>query len=156
MEITILNEKENKILGRKELNLLIEYESSTPKKEDVKSLLSAQLNANPNLIILTSMKNIYGSRTAKLFAKVYSSPESLKQFERTPKPKKEKPAEEAEAKPEEKKPEAKPKEEKKEEKEAKPEKKEEKKAEAKPKEEKPKKEAKPEKEPKEKPKEEKK
>ena len=166
MNIEILEEKENPLLGRKEIRFRVDYNGKTPSFEDVRNELIKKVNSDKNLTMIDSVNSDFGSQSAFAYAKIYKDEKSMmvepgyridKNLEgkkkKEKKPEAEKPA--AEAKPAEEKAEkpaegAKPEEPKQEEKkeEPKPEEKpaKEKPAEEKPKEE-PKEEAKPEPEP---------
>lgn len=150
MEVEVISSEDNKMLDRKEVNAVVQFEGATPSRKEIREAVSTKLGLNPDLTILNSVVNEFGVRKIRVMAHSYKNikklmevePEYLRKREGIGVEKKEeKPKEEA-PKPEEKKPEAK--EEKKEEKKEKP--KEEKKPE-KPKEE-PKKEEKPKEEPK--------
>ena len=117
MDVKILNQKENKLLHRKELQVRVESES-TAKRDDLVGKLAALLNVDKNVVVVDSIYQSFGSYKANSYVKVYESAEHLQKTERKKKEKKGKegaapaatpaPAEKKEApKSEEKKPEAK-------------------------------------------------
>lgn len=154
MEVEIISKKDNKLLERKEINAVVTFEAATPSRKELREAVGTKLGLNPDLIILNSVVNEFGSKRIRVLAHSYTDmkklidtePEYLRKRDGIGVEKKEEEPAEApkeEAKKEEKPKEEKPKEEKKEEKP-----KEEPKKEEKPKEE-PKKEEKKEEKPKE-------
>jgi len=148
MEVEIISKKDNKLLERKEINAVVSFDSATPSRKELREEISTKLGFNPELTVLNSVVNEFGSKRIRVLAHSYTDMKKLMDTEPEyvrkrdgigAEEKKEAPAEKEEApkeKPKEEKKEEKPKEEKKEEK-PKEEKKEEPKKEEKPKEEKP-------------------
>ena len=82
MEITIIEEKENKVFNRKEIRFYVEYEGeSTPKILDIKSKLVALLNTKKDLIVVDNVQPHYGEPKALGYAKVYATPADLEYIE---------------------------------------------------------------------------
>ncbi|MDO5849152.1 MAG: 30S ribosomal protein S24e [Methanobrevibacter sp.] len=82
MEITIIEEKENKLFNRNEVKFYVEYEGeATPKLLDVKSKLVALLNTKKDLIVVDNIQPHYGEPKALGYAKIYATPEDLKYIE---------------------------------------------------------------------------
>lgn len=143
MSLKIISEKDNPLLGRKELMGEIEFKGPTPSADDVKKMVASKAGGDEKLTVVKIIDNNYGEQKAGITAYVYRS---LDEFKKLEKLQEEKPKEEAEGeaeggekkgeapaetKPEEKKEESKP-EEKKEEPKPAETKSEEKKEEAKP------------------------
>ena len=78
MKIEIIEEKQNPLLHRKELILLIKDFNSTPKKEDIRKEASSMLGENT---VLGSFIASFGKKELKCEAKVYESEEFMKKFE---------------------------------------------------------------------------
>ena len=96
MELKITEQKENKLLNRKELRAHIDNNGATPKKEDVTAKIAALLNTDKNLVVVETTRQSFGARKSVAYAKVYNSLEDLKKTEPKPKEKKaQAPAEEA-------------------------------------------------------------
>ncbi len=149
MDVEIISSKDNKLLDRKEINAIVQFEGATPARKELREAVSTKIGLNPDLTILNSVVNEFGVKKIRLLAHSYKDmkklmevePEYLRKRDGVGVPKeekKEKPKEEApkeEPKKEEKKPEPKKEEPKKEEapkkEEKPPEKKEEKKKEEK-------------------------
>jgi len=69
MKADIVNEKDNKLLRRKELKLNIDHEGRTPSKAELQQLLSKQLSKQPEFI---DIRNIFsGKGIAKSNAVVF-------------------------------------------------------------------------------------
>lgn len=79
MELKILSEIENKLLERKDLRFEIYFgKRQTPKLSEVRDLLVAQKNLNPNLTVIDRIDQEYGMNKVKVYAKVYDNEEALK------------------------------------------------------------------------------
>ncbi len=82
MEITIIEEKENKVFKRNEVKFYVEYEGEgTPTALDIKSKLVALLNTKKDLIVVDNVQPHYGEPKASGYAKVYATPADLKYIE---------------------------------------------------------------------------
>lgn len=82
MEITIIEEKENKVFKRNEIKFYCDYEGeATPKVLDVKSKLVALLNTKKDLIVVDNIQPHYGEPRALGYAKVYETPADLEYIE---------------------------------------------------------------------------
>ncbi len=82
MEITIIEQKENKLFNRNEVKFYVEYEGeATPKLLDIKSKLVALLNTKKDLIVVDNVQPYYGEPKALGYAKVYATPADLEYIE---------------------------------------------------------------------------
>ncbi len=78
MEISIVEERENAVLKRKEVRFKVEFEGATPSRKDVKEKLCHQLKAKPELVIVDELGQRYGLNEASGYAKIYSDADALK------------------------------------------------------------------------------
>ncbi len=82
MEIKILEKKENPLLHRVEVKFVVSHpKDKTPSREDVRSLISANLNAEKNRVILDYMHTPFGSTETNGYAKIYDTLENAKKIE---------------------------------------------------------------------------
>ncbi|MEN2974217.1 MAG: hypothetical protein ABDH32_01405 [Candidatus Caldarchaeales archaeon] len=72
----------NKLLNRRELELIISYESSLPKREEVVKFISEYFDISPERVILKKMESFYGSLKARVHIHLYDDVEYAKRFER--------------------------------------------------------------------------
>jgi len=102
MKMDVLKESENKLLHRKELDIVLKDLGATPSKKDIMAMVSANLGAPENAIVLGSVHQKFGKREARVYVRVYESEEKKKSVEPKPKEKKaeakEEPKKEGEAK----------------------------------------------------------
>jgi len=107
MDVEILEDRKNPLLRRREVKFKVSYQGATPKRDEVRAKLIANLNSDRDLTVLDKFESDYGSQTAKGYAKVYDSKDAMKvetghMLERNfPKPKEEKAAPALDAKKEE-------------------------------------------------------
>jgi small subunit ribosomal protein S24e len=81
MDIRILNDKNNLLLNRRELDFIVRYEGSTPSRNDVRNKLAAILNAPLELLVIQRIKTEYGMQEAKGYAKLYEDAARMKEVE---------------------------------------------------------------------------
>lgn len=82
MEIEIIEDRENALLGRRELKFRVSHSGGTPRREDVRERLIALFNSNRDVLIVENLKPVFGVEQAVGYAKIYESPERLKEVER--------------------------------------------------------------------------
>jgi ribosomal protein S24E len=80
MDIKIINEKQA-IIPRKEINLEVKFEHSTPKRLDLKKEIAKITKTKEELLILKKILTDYGNKTAKVTAYAYKDEETLKKIE---------------------------------------------------------------------------
>ncbi len=80
MEIKIASDRENKLLGRRELWIVVKAKE-TPKRAELKTRLAAELGVDEKLIIIDRIKTVAGSPDAEVFVKVYKNEEYLNKIE---------------------------------------------------------------------------
>ena len=107
MELKTIQEKENKLFNRKEIQASIESEI-TPSNSDIEKLISEKFSTQIENIKIKKISGKFGSKTFTVLANIYASKEDKDKIEqKKDKGKKEIPAQEqAENKEEEKKEEA--------------------------------------------------
>ncbi len=72
----------NKLLNRRELELIIEYESSTPKRDEVREFVAKQYGAEKERIIIEKLESLFGTLKARAHIHIYQKPEDAVRFER--------------------------------------------------------------------------
>ena len=83
MEINVTQKTENPLLDRTEIQFDCTYQGeSTPKVLEVKNRLVAVLDVDKNLLVVDKLKPQFGEGTAKGYAKLYDSTQSLSKIER--------------------------------------------------------------------------
>lgn len=75
MNIEKINEEENPLLHRKEIELKIEGYEETPNRQEVMKNLSAELGYKEENTVISRIKQEYGKREAKCELEVYESKE---------------------------------------------------------------------------------
>lgn len=81
MNIEITAQQENQLLGRKELQALVNYTGPTPKREDVVKQIASKTGSKENLVVVKEIKTTYGQQVAKVTAYAYASLDDLKKLE---------------------------------------------------------------------------
>lgn len=82
MEYTILEEKENKLLSRKEVKFEVDYEGeATPDIISVKNKLVALLGTKKDLIVVDNLQPKFGEPVGEGYAKIYNNKEALNEIE---------------------------------------------------------------------------
>ena len=81
MELSITSNKENKLLGRREIEFNVVQEGSTPSKNEIKAELCKKLNIDPESVIIVKVDQSTGVKQGHGFAHAYSSKEMIEKFE---------------------------------------------------------------------------
>ena len=85
MELQIVKNTDNKLVGRQELELqIIHTSSATPKRMEVRKEVAKQMKAKTELVIIDHLKNRYGRQETIGYAKVYADMGSLTATETHP------------------------------------------------------------------------
>lgn len=87
MKFNATEERENKLLHRKEVKGLLTYEKETPAREQLQLNLASHYGADKELVVIEQVCNIFGARQAKIYLKVYDKLENLNAYEKAPKKK---------------------------------------------------------------------
>jgi len=83
MNIEILNQRENKPLGRREITFQIDHPgTSTPSRADIHAKIVAQFNADATTVAISTLENNFGIGRITGSAHIYDSPEQMKRIER--------------------------------------------------------------------------
>ncbi|MFH1257777.1 MAG: hypothetical protein ABIG96_03885 [Candidatus Micrarchaeota archaeon] len=77
MEMQVLEEKANDVLGRREIIVKIPVES-TPSRKDVMKALQAHFTAAEEQIVIDKIEQPFGTKSVKVFAKIYGKAEDAK------------------------------------------------------------------------------
>lgn len=81
MEIDIVNQKENKPINRKELEVLVIYPEAPPSRLVVKKEVSKKVNAEDKLVVVKKMANVFGNRKIICNVNVYADEKTLDKYE---------------------------------------------------------------------------
>ncbi len=81
MKIEILNEKENSLLKRKEVEVRITHDAATPSISEIRKKIAASKDIGKGTIIIESFKSKYGSRETLGTVKVYQTKERALEIE---------------------------------------------------------------------------
>ena len=73
----IIENKENKLLGRKEIVAKLVNEGATPKRVEIKKALAKKLKVKEELVIVNKVSNYFGDNNVQIKAKVYDNIKSL-------------------------------------------------------------------------------
>ncbi len=76
-----MEKKENKLLNRIELVAELKFESGTPTRKEVRSLIASLLKKPENLVFVRKISTKYGRREAVVRVNVYNSREEALQIE---------------------------------------------------------------------------
>ena len=82
MEITVTEEKENSLIGRKEIRAIITHLGDvTPTREVVRSKIAAQLNADLDRVVVQSINGHFGEPKSQLIVHCYDNSEIVLAYE---------------------------------------------------------------------------
>jgi len=81
MEISIIEEKVNPMLKRREIRFRIDHDKATPSRKSVVERIAATMNSNMGLVVVDSLKTEFGKRETIGYAKIYETEERKKEVE---------------------------------------------------------------------------
>jgi ribosomal protein S24E len=82
MEITITEEKENPLIGRKEIQAVLTHLGEvTPTREAVRSKIAAQLNTDLDKVVIQSIDGHFGEPKSRLTVHCYDNTETVFVYE---------------------------------------------------------------------------
>ncbi len=83
VEVEIEQEKENKLMHRRELVLSADHEGEgTPSRKDLADKIASLVNASKNEIVIDKVDSEYGREKSMVHVRVYDDEEYVKEFER--------------------------------------------------------------------------
>ncbi len=81
MNLKIIEDKENKLLNRKEILADIEFSGKTPTNNEVKKELAKNFKVDEKLVIIDKIDQEFGANKAKVYAKIYKSEKDIEKIE---------------------------------------------------------------------------
>lgn len=88
MKIQILTDKENPLLKRRELDVLVKEYGATPDRKEIVKALAGELRTSEKNILLDKVNQEYGKHESVCYVKVYKTLDEKKKHETKPKLKK--------------------------------------------------------------------
>lgn len=82
MKFHILDEKENKLLGRKEVLAGIDFDGKTPTISEIHAEAGAHIKTDAKLIVVKKIMQKYGENKAKTTIYIYNSEKEMKNLEK--------------------------------------------------------------------------
>lgn len=74
-------ERYNPLLRRRELHLKVSFDGKTPSRAEIREKVAGLMNAELQRVVLDYIKNEFGKREARVYAKIYDSEKDLKDIE---------------------------------------------------------------------------
>jgi len=82
MDIEVLREKENKLLRRIELDILIKhFNSGTPKRSAIRELIASKFNVDIDRVYVIKLTSEYGAPITKGHIHIYNSKDTAIKIE---------------------------------------------------------------------------
>jgi ribosomal protein S24E len=81
MNVEIISSKDNGLFNRKEVEATVTFDAATPKRAELKQAIGGKVAANPDLMVLRSVSSVFGAKSVRVMAYVYSTKESLMSVE---------------------------------------------------------------------------
>ena len=82
MEITVTEEKENPLIGRKEIRAVITHLGDvTPTRDAVRAKIAAQLNADLENVVVQSINGHFGEPKSQLSVHLYDNSDLVLKYE---------------------------------------------------------------------------
>ncbi|MFI5412469.1 MAG: 30S ribosomal protein S24e [Candidatus Micrarchaeales archaeon] len=81
MELEVINDIKNSVVGRREIEFYIMQDDKTPSIDEVKKEICKKLNLSPDSTVIVNVAQSFGTRRSKAMAHNYPSADLLKKFE---------------------------------------------------------------------------
>ena len=82
MEIKVIEEMDNKLLGRKEITFLATYEDRTVSIDEAKTEICKKLGLKPENTVINRIDQKFGLKQSEIRAYSYQSKEAMDRYER--------------------------------------------------------------------------
>lgn len=84
MELKIVSNKENALMGRKEIAFLLRHDGeTTPSRVQVRQLLASEVGSKTENVVIDAMESEYGRGQTRGTARAYRSADEARKTERT-------------------------------------------------------------------------
>ena len=80
-DVEIVSKKENKLLNRNEVAVVVGFPAQTPSRKDLRAAIAGKIAANPDFLTLISVTNEFGIKRIKVLAHSYSNGDLMKKNE---------------------------------------------------------------------------
>ncbi len=81
MEVEILKDNNNAVIGRREIEVSIIQGDGTPSRDEVKKEVCKKLNLSPDSTLVVNLSQTYGLRQCTALLHSYSNSDSMRKFE---------------------------------------------------------------------------
>lgn len=81
-KLLIISEFYNKLLRRKDVQMLVDYDGATPKRTELLKLIAEHLKVSEDRITIVKIKNLFGQHRLSVHCHVYDTVEDKKKYER--------------------------------------------------------------------------
>jgi len=78
MEVRIADRKENKLLDREELYVIIDHKGgATPKRDELRKKIAAMVGKEEDLVVIYKIFSVYGVQKSRAIVHVYNNKEAV-------------------------------------------------------------------------------
>jgi ribosomal protein S24E len=82
MSLEVIEDRMNPLLNRREIEVVVIYESGTPKREEVREWIAKRYDVERERVIVEKMESLFGVKKARARVHIYDSIEYAKKYER--------------------------------------------------------------------------
>ena len=82
MKLEVSKERETPLLSRKRVNVMIEFEGTTPSRKELVKAVAKKLDIKENLIVIKHVYQRFGQGLAKVIAHIYETEKDKNAVER--------------------------------------------------------------------------
>ncbi len=77
MMISVKEDKNNKMLGRREISIEITYSGKTPQRDEIKESACKKLGLNPDATVVVRIDQLFGQQSSVALMHSYESTEAM-------------------------------------------------------------------------------
>jgi len=80
MDIEILSKKDNNLLSRSELDVMVEFAGATPSRKQLREAIGQKAGVDPSLLSIQKSRGEFGRSRLRIEAHAYASKEFYEKF----------------------------------------------------------------------------
>jgi len=82
MKLDLVEEREFPLLNRKQMKFSLDYDTVTPKNEEVKKIVVDNLKLDGNVVVIKKINPFFGKNNASILVYVYKSSEDIEKYDK--------------------------------------------------------------------------
>lgn len=82
IKLSVVSEFHNKLLRRRDVHIVVDYNGATPKRDEVLKLIAEHLKVSEDRVAIVKIDSLFGQHRLSVHCHVYDTAEDMKKYER--------------------------------------------------------------------------